>query len=73
MHYVFHLIGLTDRKVEGDFVWIDCTLPSGQWSLPSDNTEERDCVILDSTSDPMITKNCSAEYGYVCEYRDGKK
>ena len=73
IHCLICLPGFTDRKVEDEFAWDDCTVPSsGSWSDPSGNTGDKDCVILDSAAGELVAKNCSEEFDYVCEFTEGE-
>ncbi|XP_006813597.1 perlucin-like protein, partial [Saccoglossus kowalevskii] len=63
-------IGYSDRSIEGDWRWVDCSKPTSwhlsQWANgePSNNTGE-DCGF--SSNGLFYDELCSIRHGFVCE------
>uniref|UniRef100_A0A3B3QXU9 C-type lectin domain-containing protein n=1 Tax=Paramormyrops kingsleyae TaxID=1676925 RepID=A0A3B3QXU9_9TELE len=66
-------IGLTDRKHEGTWKWVDGTpLTTSYWAPgePNDARKEEDCAEIHSEHDTLKNWNdgpCSAERNWICE------
>lgn len=72
----YYWIGLNDMVTEHDYRWADnSTLEWTNWrsNQPNDDdeTEDQDCVIMDTT-DSWQDKNCVSTYQYMCEFTEGK-
>ena len=75
-------IGLTDRKVEGTFVWHSGRHLSaevaehwkngvGKVSREPNNWGDEDCVAVRNSN--MYDVKCSKGYGFVCQKRSGTR
>ena len=74
MTFLF-ILGLSDKKEEGNFSWadgttLDLSLKNWHFNQPDDYNENEDCVETDRGK--WNDHVCENKYGFICERKIGK-